>query len=98
MLAGAFGRGSKCPNQEHQPCKRNLEIHLESALTESRPEIEAANEAELAHWEPALSRVEAYLRAWRIGNSDRVRECAREIVDSARHRGGENPTRTAIEE
>jgi hypothetical protein len=76
---------------------------LESLLTETRPALGTErNKPELREWEPVLPRVEAYLRAWRIGDSDWARECAQEIVAAARTRisteASSSPIQAAIDE
>ncbi len=54
---------------------------MESVITENR---KAVAHVQTAEWEEALRRVEAYLSAWRIGDAQWTRDCAREILGAAR--------------
>ena len=61
-----------------------MEVSLESVIAEDRSTLKPVPLP--TEWKEAFARVEAYLAAWRVGDGEWVRDCARKIVASARRR------------
>jgi hypothetical protein len=62
-----------------------VEVLLE-AIAENRAALKPVEQMDPRQkaWDEAIARVQAYLAVWRIGDIERTRNCAHEIVNSAK--------------